>query len=349
MFLALKEMLYNKLRFGMIIGIIVLVSYLLFLISGLSNGLMNMNREAINKWEVDAFVLAEEANQNIGQSIMDKDVLDDTFDDKASIKSLPVILTKDDLKQNAILFGINKDEFLNPNVTEGKTFKEDFEVVADDTLKEKGFKVGDVLDLAGTDEELTITGFTDESKYNAAPVLYGNEKTADVLSVNRLNDKASAFVIRDKDFKDKDIDNDLEIIPTQTFIENLPGYTEQKLTLDFMSYFLFAISAFIIAIFLYIITIQKMPIYGLLKAQGISNGFLARSLVIQTLILSVVAVAIAVLLTVITAYALPAAVPIAFDIKAIVIFAVTIILTAIVGGLFSIQSIRKSDPLKSIS
>lgn len=348
MFLAWKEIAHNKLKFSLIIGVLVLVGYLLFLISGLSNGLMNMNREVIDKWNADAVVMTEESNQNLAQSVMDDDVLDGKFKDAASIKNTAAIVAKGSKKQNTIVFGIKKDSFLKPNVTSGHLFKKDYEVVADDTLKEKGFKVGDELDLAGTDHSLTITGFTDRSKYNAAPVLYSNEKTVDELTNNRLKGKVSAFIIKDADYKDVKIDSDLKAVGTDSFIKKLPGYTEQKMTLDFMSYFLFAISAFIIGIFLYVMTIQKAPVYGLLKAQGISNGFLARSLLIQTLILSVIAVVIALLLTWATAVALPPVVPIMFKWQLLAIYALTLIITAVLGGLFSIRSVQKVDPLEAI-
>ncbi|ULG71899.1 ABC transporter permease [Macrococcus brunensis] len=348
MFLAWKELIYSKLKFSLIIGVLVLIGYLLFLISGLSNGLMNMNREAIDTWGGDAIVMTDESNQNLAQSVIDKDEIKDKFKEVAPIKNTAVIASTDDRKQNALLFGIDQDTFIAPEVSDGKTFKKDFEVVADDTLKEKGFKIGDTLDLAGTNDNLKITGFTAGAKYNAAPILYANNQTVDVLTNNRMKDKVNAFVVKDPDFKDVDVKSDLQVVDTESFIKKLPGYTEQKLTLDFMSYFLFAISAFIIGIFLYVITIQKAPIYGLLKAQGLSNGFLAKSVLYQTLILSVIAVLISLALTLATAYFMPPVVPIIFKWQLIALYAATLIITALLGGLFSIRSIQKVDPLKTI-
>ncbi|UTH14087.1 ABC transporter permease [Macrococcus equipercicus] len=348
MFLAWKEIMHNKLKFSLIIGVLVLISYLLFLISGLSNGLMGMNREAIDQWDPDAIIVTKESNRNLAQSIMDEDALDDQFDKAAPIKQLAVIIAKGDNKQNTLLFGIDKETFINPNITEGTSFAADDEVVANDALKQKGFSIGDTVDIAGSDDDLTIVGFTNNAKYNAANILYSNQTTADRLSMNRLKDKANAFLIKDKAYKDKTIDSDFEAIDKETFITKLPGYTEQKLTLDVMSYFLFTIATFIIGIFLYILTIQKAPVFGLLKAQGISNGFLAKSLVIQTLILSVIAVLIALGLTAITAAIIPDVVPIKFIWPTIAVYAAVIIVTAVIGGLFSIRSIQKVDPLKTI-
>src|SRR5699024_4661629 len=100
----------------------------------------------------------------------------------------------------------------------------------------------------------------------------------------------------------------LELIKTEDFIKNLPGYTEQNITLTFMIYFLFVISAVIVAIFLYVLTVQKISMFGIMKAQGISSGYLARSVVAQTFLLAASGVVIGFMLTIITGVFLPSAV-----------------------------------------
>ena len=50
MFLAIKEMKHEKLRYGLIVALILLVSYLLIILTGLSTGLANLNKAAINEW-----------------------------------------------------------------------------------------------------------------------------------------------------------------------------------------------------------------------------------------------------------------------------------------------------------
>lgn len=50
MFLAWKEIRYAKLRYGLIVGIMILVGYVVFMLSGLANGLADGNRTAIDDW-----------------------------------------------------------------------------------------------------------------------------------------------------------------------------------------------------------------------------------------------------------------------------------------------------------
>ena len=53
MFLAIEEMRQNKLRYGLILGLLVLISYLVFFLTGLAYGLMQENRTAVDKWQAD--------------------------------------------------------------------------------------------------------------------------------------------------------------------------------------------------------------------------------------------------------------------------------------------------------
>ena len=75
MFLAWNEIRRNKLKFGLIIGVLTMISYLLFLLSGLANGLINMNKEGIDKWQADAIVLNKDANQTVQQSVLTRKIL----------------------------------------------------------------------------------------------------------------------------------------------------------------------------------------------------------------------------------------------------------------------------------
>ena len=64
MFLALKEMNYSKLKYTLIVGIIVLISYAVFMLSGLANGLANEFKQAIVDWNSEAIVLSEDSTKN---------------------------------------------------------------------------------------------------------------------------------------------------------------------------------------------------------------------------------------------------------------------------------------------
>jgi len=138
------------------------------------------------------------------------------------------------------------------------------------------------------------------------------------------------------------------VVGINKFIEDLPGYKPQNLTMNFMITFLFIISATVIGVFLYVITLQKKNLFGVLKAQGFTNGYLMKMVLSQTFILALIGTLIGLVLTILTGFVLPEAVPVEFNIVTLIVFGVVLILTSLIGSLFSVLSIRKIDPLKAI-
>ncbi|AXI00883.1 ABC transporter permease [Sporosarcina sp. PTS2304] len=354
MFLAWSEIKRNKLRFLLITSILLLVSFLVFFLSGLANGLASMNREAVDSWKADAILLTEESDKSLYQSALDKNLADELgVEETAVVSQSGSIANNGEAKKNILLFGINKDEFIAPKVSEGDpTFYVQNGVVASDALKDDGFKIGDTLELSSTDTELTIVGFTEKARFNAAPVLYmklndlQKIKFGDAYEMNKSI--VNAILIKDSKWDEVELPKDTEIIKTETFIENLPGYTEQNLTVTYMIYFLFVISAAIVAIFLYVLTVQKISMFGLMKAQGISSGYLAKSVIAQTFILALIGVVLGFGLTLLAGSFLPSAVPIQFDVPVMVIYGLVLIAVSIAGAVISVWTIIRIDPLEAI-
>lgn len=348
MFLAWNETRRNKLKFGLIIGVLTMISYLLFLLSGLANGLINMNKEGIDKWQADAIVLNKDANQTVQQSVFNKKDIENKYKKQATLKQTGEIVSNGHQKDNILVFGVEKSSFLVPSLIEGHKATKDNEVLADETLKNKGFKIGDTLSLSQSDEKLHIVGFTESAKYNASPVIFTNDATIAKINPRLTGDKINAVVVRDSNWKDKKLNQELEAVSINDFIENLPGYKPQNLTLNFMISFLFVISATVIGIFLYVMTLQKTSLFGILKAQGFTNGYLANVVISQTLILALFGTAFGLMLTGVTGAFLPDAVPVKFDVLTLLVFAIVLMIVSVLGSLFSILTIRKIDPLKAI-
>lgn len=348
MFLAWNEIRRKKLKFGLIIGVLTMISYLLFLLSGLANGLINMNKEGIDKWQADAIVLNKDANQTVQQSVFNKKDIENKYKKQATLKQTGEIVSNGHQKDNVLVFGVEKSSFLVPSLIEGHKATKDNEVLADETLKNKGFKIGDTLSLSQSDEKLHIVGFTESAKYNASPVIFTNDATIAKINPRLTGDKINVVVVRDTNWKDKKLNQELEAVSINDFIENLPGYKPQNLTLNFMISFLFVISATVIGIFLYVMTLQKTSLFGILKAQGFTNGYLANVVISQTLILALFGTAFGLLLTGVTGAFLPDAVPVKFDVLTLLVFAIVLMIVSVLGSLFSILTIRKIDPLKAI-
>lgn len=349
MFLAWNEMKHSKLRYGLVVGVIFLIAYLVFFLTGLANGLAQTNRSAVDSWKSDYVILNEQANKNLRMSRFSVDLKNDVNADKMAelTQASTTIKDKEKNKINVNLFAIKQDEFLRPKLSEGKLFSKTGEVVADSSLKKSyQLKIGDKITLGDSTKKLTITGFTDNASFNVQPVLYMTKETlASVLADNAQVNTISALVIRGKV---NQVPKELESMTTSTFIENLPGYKAQNLTFSFMIGFLIVIAAIVIGIFIYILTLQKKVIFGVLKAQGISNGYLSRMVFAQTFILAILAVSLGLALTLLSAVFLPTSVPFQVNPLFFAGISVLMVLIAVFGALFSVVSIVKVDPLKAI-
>lgn len=84
MFLALNEMKHAKLRSGLILGLLFLIAYLMFFLTGLAFGLMQDNRTAIDKWEADTIILNKESNDLLSASNFSLETANEVKADKKS-------------------------------------------------------------------------------------------------------------------------------------------------------------------------------------------------------------------------------------------------------------------------
>ena len=357
MFLAINEIKDAKLRYSLIVGLLTLVSYLMYFLSGLAFGLIDQNRSSIDYWKADTVLLSSEANKTIGLSNLKLSDKESLSADNVEPFSQMVTVSKtekssnEDVKQKISIFGVNNGSFLIPPIIQGRTFESKNEVVIEKSLSEKeGYSIGDTIKTANSDIELKIVGYTEKSRFNVAPVVYMNINDFQVLKygVSKTTDNPmiNAFVVKGEL---KDYDSSIfQKVSIADFINELPGYSAQILTFGLMIGFLIVISAIIIGIFMYVLTIQKTPIFGIMKAQGISNGIIGISVLSQTFLLSLAGSILGLVGTWGTSLVLPSAVPFLGNGLYYSIIFVSLIIFSLVGTLFSVLAIRKIDPLKAI-
>ena len=319
--------------------------------------MIDQNRSSIDHWRADTVLLSSEANKTIGLSNLKLSDKKSLSADNVEPFSQMVTVSKtekssnEDVKQKVSIFGVNNGSFLIPPVIQERIFESKNEVVIEKSLSEKeGYSIGDTIKTANSDIELKIVGYTEKFRFNVAPVIYMNINDFQILKygVSKTTDNPmiNAFVVKGE-LKDYD-SSVFQKVSIADFINELPGYSAQILTFGLMIGFLIVISAIIIGIFMYVLTIQKTPIFGIMKAQGISNGIIGISVLSQTFLLSLVGSILGLVGTWGTSLVLPSAVPFLGNGLYYSIIFVSLIIFSLVGTLFSVLAIRKIDPLKAI-
>ena len=351
MFLALKEIKHEKLRYGLIILMIFLISYLIFMLSSLAVGLASENTQAIDSWSAKKIVLNKNSNISLSQSILTKKDLkdDDIGKNEAYIGQVAVVVkSKNRSSVSAQFLGIKKDQFIykDQDLVAGKRGKGKTEITVDSSLRDKDYRLGDKISLNGSARKYKIVGFVNNAKINIAPIIYGSFATWRKLRMVAPNVAAAAIVSKNANYKYNY--KDAKTYPIATFINKLPGYTAQNMTFGLMIGFLFVISLIIIAVFLYILTMQKMHNLAVMRAQGIPSKTLVGATVSQSIILVVVGVIIALILMWVTAAVLPAAVPMSFTTTIMIAGTLGMLVMGIIGSLIPIRSILKVDPAKAV-
>lgn len=351
MFLALKEIKHEKLRYSLIIAMIVLISYLIFVLTSLALGLADENTQAIDSWDAKSIVLNKDSNISLGQSLISTEQAKSIklSDQDAYIGQASVVAKSSGHEQiSASYLGLDKDQFISKDLklSAGHLPKNNHQIVADTQLQDKGYHLGDKLRLNSISEKYQIVGFTKNAKLNVSPVLYGTLNGWQEIKNIGHTFKASAVV--SKKSQVSFTDGNLKNYSISTFINKLPGYSAQNSTFTFMIAFLMIISLIVIAVFLYILTIQKLPNYAVLRAQGIPAKVLVKTTIFQSLILVIGGLVIGTILTIITAVAIPTAVPMSFNLPLLSLVALGLVLISILGAIIPVRTILKVDPVEVI-
>lgn len=371
MFLALKELLHNKLRFTMIGLIIVLIAWLVFILSGLGNGLSTLSAATIKNWEAEHVVYEKGAGATFSKSLISES-LQSEIEAQPNVKAvapfsqaviavLPVDgVVEDEEKTDAALLGIEAGTFLEPEIVEGQALDPSIKngVIGNITLKDQqGLAIGDVLAIDGSEMEVQIVGFVKNETFNHLPALYANMefvreyKYAAPGSNNGIEDAINSFAVLGQDVDPDAMASNIEgieVVKKSAAINGMPGYTAENGTIMMMLAFLIVISAFVIAVFFYVLTIQKTQQFGVMKAMGASNGFIAKAIVSQVFVLSFIAIIVGIGLTYLTAMAFPEGMPFNLDPTLVVTYAIVLLVISVGSSLFSVSRISKIDPLTAL-
>ena len=354
MFLAINELVKEKARFILIVAVIALVSYLTFFLTALAYGLATSYTQGIEKWEATGIVLQKDANDNVARSILTEADYGKLLDDSTALLGVGNATVEADAKEDVALFGIDQSGRLAPNITEGRAATAVGEVVVSDELQSIGVALGQTLAFKGADSTYKVVGFTDRATFQTAPIVYmqldaWRQTASEIAGMQGMRDNTtvSALVTIGTD-TDKFATDTMQWQSINDYAFKLPGYNAQVLTFSTMIGFLIVIASFVLAIFMYILTLQKKSMFGVLKAEGVPNSYIAQSVKAQIVILSVIGMAIGLVFTLITGAALADKVPFMVQPFFFVAIVALFLLCAAVGGIASVWAVTKIDPVEAI-
>ena len=96
------------------------------------------------------------------------------------------------------------------------------------------------------------------------------------------------------------------------------------------------------------LTLQKKSIFGVLKAEGLPNSYISRSVKVQIVVLSVLGMAIGFVLTMLNGFFLAGTVPFLVQPLFFIAIVALFLLCAAIGGIASVWAVTKIDPVEAI-
>ncbi|MGO4275292.1 ABC transporter permease, partial [Paenibacillus sp. TAF58] len=248
------------------------------------------------------------------------------------------------------------------SVTEGSPLSDQIKghVLVDQKLSNSGVKIGTIIVDQASGTKWTVDGFVKNESFSHTPAVFLNKQDWLNLQAQTLSHQGNksadsqvynAIAIKTSNEKVKDLQAAMpntEIITKTKAVSAIPGYKEEQGSLMMMIVFLFVISAFVLAVFFYVITIQKTSQFGILKAIGTRTAYLARSVTMQVLVLSVGSLVISVLLVKLFAAILPNTMPFQLGFPTLALTSLSFVTMSLAGSLFSVWKVAKIDALDAI-
>jgi len=333
------------------------VAVLVFVISGLANGLSMNNASSIINMPADSFYLQKSSEARLDRSHLELDLLDVSAKSGAQtigIQMGAIAPFNSDDKLDVTFMAVRAGSFLEPGAIEGKGLETSAEnsVLLDRSLKSDTIKIGTSVKDARSGTMLKVAGFIDDQTFSHTPVALISLETWGGMAGTEGDGGFNAIVIKKDDPVLKQeisslISNGVWVEKDQV-VKGIPGYTAEQNSLYMMLSFLIIIAVFVLAAFFYIMTIQKTAQFGILKAIGAKSSVLVKSTIFQVILLTVVNMALAVGFTRGFMAVLPEDIPFIFDSLQIAKFSGILFLVSIFGSLLSVFNIIKADPIQAM-
>lgn len=362
MYLALRELAHARIRFALITVIIILVSALVFILGGLSNGLARSNAEALDHLGADRMLLATGSSARLERSSLRPAVVADVVGADGVTAAEPLSLGRlnvtragsDDVLSIAVL-AISPGKLGDPGATSGDPLGSGgLGMVMDDSLANDGVKVGDTLVTVPGGVKIPVIGRTSGHQTLMVGTGFVSQDAWHEIqrSMGSSNDNISAIAVTGDAGKIDALagqNPDVESYAVSDVIRHLPGYSEQEGTMTMIQGFLIVIAAGIIAAFFFIMTLQKTAELGVLKAIGTRTRELTVALLVQVIILSTIGILLGISAACTMQILAEGKVPFAIDWKIMLINGTILVGVAIIGAVLSLMRVSRIDPFTAIN
>ena len=357
--LALTEIRRRKVQFGLVTGVVVLISYLVLMVTGLGLGLQERAGTALLALDGDYLAYSDRADLSVIRSRLTPAQVADVANASGVTDATPlgyvaaVIEYRPGETDTAAVIGVEPGSFAEPAVVEGASLSAAGDEVLIDRIFAQlhGLSVGDVVELPRGFETVpfTIVGIVDQGFFffqSATYVALEDWQRLVFLGAEEATPAGSVVLLRGTELAGARGEG-WRVVTKQEGFNNIEGVAAQQSTVNALRYMGLLIGAMVIGVVFYVITLQKVALLGILKAIGASGVYLSVQALVQVALVSLVGALIATGLAVLTATTLLSGdqVPIAFTTGAMVSTALSVVVAGLVGASLSARQVGSVDPI----
>ena len=364
--LALREMRRRPNRFVIATLILLLLSLLLMFLGGLIDGLIGNSTGAVRAQRADLVVFSSDAKKSFLRSRIDADL-------RARIEAVPGVAVTggiDVLQLGARVPGQGPRDLTDTALFGYELAPEGVdetppplgEVYADESIKVDGVTRGMTIELGPYRSPVTVIGFVSDTNYLGQGALWGSAATwrkvaADNQAVQQLGDETfqslvvttSGSVSAVRDAIDEAMQGATTTLTLADAANAIPGVKEQRATFNQIIGVTVVIGLVVVALFFALLTAERAPLYGVLKAIGAGSSTLFAGVVLQAVIITLIAtIGGAIVSFALGALIPPGSIPFEISIGRVVSSAVFLLFAAVAGCVFSLRRVLRVDPASAI-
>ncbi|MFH8633930.1 FtsX-like permease family protein [Streptomyces lydicus] len=360
MFVAWRDLRFAKGRFALMGTVIVLITVLVGLLSGLTAGLGRENTSAVTGLPADHLVFSAPAGDG-KVAFADSRLPERTVRGWArvpgvrSAEPLGIATTKAGAGGRTAAvsaFGVRPGSPLAPDrrIADGAV------VLSGKAASALGVRAGARITLGG--REVRVAAVAGAAMYSHTPVVWTSSGDWRALSgaPGKAGDSGSSVgatvlaltTTPAADLASADRRLGTKTVTREDALEAIGSYAAEHGSLELMRGFLFAISALVIGAFFTVWTIQRSGDVAVLKALGASTGWLLRDALGQAVVLLVLGTGLGTALAAGVGGAVGGTVPFVLDPSTLLFPALIMIALGAVGAALAIRRITSVDPLTAL-
>ncbi|GLZ41386.1 ABC transporter permease [Actinokineospora sp. NBRC 105648] len=331
MFVAWRELWFARGRFGLMGGVVVLITVLVGLLSGLTAGLGARNTSAVAGLPADHLVFAADAG--FADSVLGADVAQAWARVPGVRSATPVRISMTRAQVDGRSVGVAVFAVPDGSPLAPVRLRQGVAVVS------SGVGGRSTLSI-GADSYQAVPTST-EDYYSHAPVVWVTLPADAPATVLALSTSDIDLVAADRSLG-------THTVELGDSLAEIGSFAAENGSLQLMRGFLFAISALVVGAFFTVWTIQRGADVAVLKALGASTPYLLRDALGQALVLLAIGAVVGTAIALGLGALVGSAVPFVLDLPTVALPGAVIVVLGLLGAALSIRRITSVDPLTAL-